>query len=149
MIFSRGLTKMQSLDWVKKMQMESPEIWVWPSPPARLGRSRDPRTSWLFRIYWDCSELKYDPTLKKRIESRQSTVRSRWWGACHTVCNAHCTHCAYSCGRRCVRNFCLSFPFCWLEHSLMKSLCLFMWARAGPQTEKWENLNGTKFFCCL
>ena len=21
--------------------------------------------------------------------------------------------------------------------------------RAGPQTEKWENLNGTKFFCCL
>ena len=21
--------------------------------------------------------------------------------------------------------------------------------RAGPQTEKWENLNGTKFCCCL
>ena len=21
--------------------------------------------------------------------------------------------------------------------------------RAGPQTEKWENLNGTNFFCCL
>ena len=21
--------------------------------------------------------------------------------------------------------------------------------RAGPETEKWENLNGTKFFCCL
>ena len=21
--------------------------------------------------------------------------------------------------------------------------------RAGPETEKWENLNETKFFCCL
>ena len=24
-----------------------------------------------------------------------------------------------------------------------------MYNRAGPQTEKWENLSGTKFFCCL
>ena len=31
---------------------------------------------------------------------------------------------------------------CCLRHNLLD-------IRAGPQTEKWENPNGTKFFCCL
>ena len=40
----------------------------------------------------------------------------------------------------------------WLPTTSLRAQCtrwVGLRSRAGPQTEKWENLNGTKFFCCL